>query len=418
VKRFSTVGTLYRDVVLGILGSHSLFFISLVPRSLLVNLLQACGRHGIGATLDMHTYPGATSPGTFSGLWPRWPRFWTHGDQPATDDKGTKPDVGRTLWKDFVAWIESLDDVALKGLEALSPMNEPAHLAGVFSEGRGSDAPYLPPLPDDQAKAYLEKLASAATPKQRRGSDVSFTEVPDGPHLRVFKWLDDAVDTFRQSTLPSKGIQLAVNVHESVLNPDVLPGNDGEDPGGRHPGSIHVLAAWWRGATTRTERSDWAVLDIHHYHAWEPQCQGASDGHIMANYTCAIVEERTDALQRCASWAAIYRQVVDQECGTGAYLMSGEMSASTHHKVRHACNDISTLRQSYVAQVEAAKDANVKLYWWSYKMPYGGAFRPAWSLRHFLWLMGALPRPDESNFPCGDHVQIEGEPNDDIFFNN
>jgi hypothetical protein len=391
---------------------------SLVPRSLLVNLLQACGRHGIGATLDMHTYPGATSPGTFSGLWPRWPRFWTHGDQPATDE-GAKPDVGRTLWKDFVAWIESLDEDTLKGLEALSPMNEPAHLAGIFGKGRGSDGPYLPPLPHDQSKAYMAKLA-AATPIQRLGSNASsYTEVPKGPHLRVFKWLDDAVDTFRQSTLPSKGIQLAVNLHESVLSTKVAGGNDRDDPAGvLGPGPIHVLSAWWRGATTPTERSDWAVLDIHHYHAWEEQCQGASDGHVLANYTCAIVEERMEALQRCASWAAMYRQVVDRECGPGAQLMSGEMSASTHHKVRHACNDISTLRQSYVSQVEAAKEANVKLYWWSYKMPYGGAFRPAWSLRHFLWLMGVLPRPDESSFPCGDHVPIAGEPNDDIFFHN
>lgn len=397
------------------------FFFIIVPRSLLVNLLQACGRHGMGATLDMHTYPGATSPGTFSGLWPRWPRFWTHGDQPATDE-GIKPDVGRTLWKDFVEWIESLDEVTLKGLQALSPMNEPAHLAGVFSEGRGSDGPYLPPLPHHQAKAYLAKLAAAAKPTPPPESDdasYEFTQVPDGPHLRVFKWLDDAIDTFRRSTLPSKGIQLSVNVHESVLNKDVLPGNDDGDGNEPDPSAmLKVLAAWWRGATTSTERSDWVVLDIHHYHAWSSSCQGASDGLVLANYTCSIVEERTDTLQRCALWAGIYRQVVDQECGPGAQLMSGEMSASTHHKVRHACNDLSTLRQSYVTQVEAAKDAKVKLYWWSYKMPYGGAFRPAWSLRHFLWLMGALPRPDESSYPCGDHVPIADEPNDDIFFNN
>ena len=384
-----------------------------VPRALLVNLLQACGRHGIRATLDMHTYPGATSPGTFSGVWPRWPRFWSHGDQPATDEG--KPDIGRKLWKDFVTWVESLDTESLKGLQALSPMNEPAHLAGIFSEGRGKDAPYLPPLPDDIASAYLEKLAAATVPIRRGGA---LTQVPDGPHLRVFKWLDDAVDTFRRSTLPARGIHLAVNVHESVLIPAVVPGDDGNDAGGRHPGSMKVLAAWWRGVTSPQERSKWAVLDIHHYHAWEPQCQGASDGHVVANYTCANINERRDALQRCTSWATILRQTVDEECGTGAQVMSGEMSASTHHLVRHACSDISTLRESFVSQVQAAKRSNIKLYWWSYKMPYGGAFRPGWSFRHFLWLMGVLPRPDETNFPCGDHVAILGEPNDDIFAGN
>eukprot|EP00429_Kryptoperidinium_foliaceum_P031805 CAMPEP_0176154324 /NCGR_PEP_ID=MMETSP0120_2-20121206/78844_1 /TAXON_ID=160619 /ORGANISM="Kryptoperidinium foliaceum, Strain CCMP 1326" /LENGTH=106 /DNA_ID=CAMNT_0017491421 /DNA_START=1 /DNA_END=318 /DNA_ORIENTATION=+ len=106
---------------------------------------------------------------------------------------------------------------------------------------------------------------------------------------------------------------------------------------------MKILAAWWRGATSPKERSDWAILDVHHYHAWEPQCQGAQDGHAMANYTCAISEERRDALQRCSSWATIFRQTVDEECGKGAQLMSGEMSASTHHRVRHACNDVTTL---------------------------------------------------------------------------
>lgn len=374
-----------------------------------MDLLRSCGRYGIGVTLDMHTYPGATSPGTFSGLWPRWPRFWTHGDQPATDDG--QMDVGRTLWKDFVTWIESLDPMTLKGLQALSPMNEPAHLAGIFSEGRGSDGPYLPPLSKDQGRAYLDKLSRSSL----KDTQASLTQVPDGPHLRVFKWLDDAIDTFRQSSLPSKGVELAVNVHESVLNPKQVPGNDSNDPGGRHPEALKVLAAWWRSATTPIERSEWAVLDIHHYHAWEPKCQGASDGHVIANYTCAIAEERMDALQRCTSWASVFRQAVDDECGAGAKLMSGEMSASTHHQVRHACNDITTLRESYLTQLEAAKKADVKIYWWSYKMPFGGAFRPAWSLRHFLWLMGVLPRPDDSMYPCGDHDSIVGEPNDDIF---
>ena len=128
---------------------------------------------------------------------------------------------------------------------------------------------------------------------------------------------------------------------------------------------------------------------------------GASDGHYTANYTCSNVEERTQALERCAGWAAVFRAAVDDECGPGALLMSGEMSASTHHSVGHACNDLSTLRATYEHQVVAAQDSNVRLYWWSYKMPYGGAFRPAWSLKQFLYLMQVLPRPDETSYGCG-----------------
>jgi hypothetical protein len=363
--------------------------------------------------LDLHTYPGGTSPGTFSGVWPRWPLFWTHGDQPATDgdsDPKQKMDVGRQLWKEMVEWVESLDSFTLQGLEGLSPMNEPAHLAGIFANGKGEDyGPFLPPLPSHMAKEYRNKLqqatiTTAAAAALKNNNDGTLTTVPDGPHLRVLKWLDDAVDVFRQSSLPKKGVQLMMNIHESVLEAKVLPPHDGDDEGGRHPGAMRVIGAWWRGVTSATERSTWAVLDLHHYHAWEPNCMGASDGHFDANYTCSKVEERKDALERCSGWSAVYREAIDKECGPGALLMSGEMSASTHHSVRHACNDIPTLRASYQYQVEAAKDAEVDLYWWSYKMPYGGAFRPAWSFKQFLYLMGVLPRPDESNYYCGDHV--------------
>lgn len=38
-----------------------------VPKSLLINFLERCDYYGIKAVLDIHTYPGATSIGTFSG---------------------------------------------------------------------------------------------------------------------------------------------------------------------------------------------------------------------------------------------------------------------------------------------------------------------------------------------------------------
>ena len=89
-------------------------------------VLRACAEHGMGATIDLHTYPGGTSIGTFSGVWPRYSKFWTHGDVPSTaaltssgdasDDGGT--DVGRTLLANFIRWMESLevsDPIAFKG---------------------------------------------------------------------------------------------------------------------------------------------------------------------------------------------------------------------------------------------------------------------------------------------------------------
>ena len=51
-----------------------------IPKVLVEEFLRACNRHGVRAALDIHTYPGGTSIGTFSGVWPRWPKFWTDGD--------------------------------------------------------------------------------------------------------------------------------------------------------------------------------------------------------------------------------------------------------------------------------------------------------------------------------------------------
>ena len=101
-----------------------------IPRDFFRRFLRKCAKYGIGATIDLHTYPGGTSIGTFSGVWPRYSRFWTHGDEPATEDGGgggggggggrsrTSPDVGRTLLRDFIGWIESLetsDPMAFRG---------------------------------------------------------------------------------------------------------------------------------------------------------------------------------------------------------------------------------------------------------------------------------------------------------------
>jgi hypothetical protein len=354
-----------------------------VPRSFLVDFLRACGRHGIKATLDVHTYPGGTSLGTFSGVWPRKPLFWKY------DSPGDSKDVGRTLFHDFLAWIESLDETALAGVGAITPMNEPAHLAGLF--GPGSPNPdktsFLPSLTETTARDFLSGLSG----------------VPDGPHLRVLLWQSDAVAAFRSTSLPSRGIELHVNVHESILVPSLVP-DDGNDPGGRHPAATVILAAWWRGVTIAEERRTWAVLDMHHYHAWEPVCQGTVDG--LGAYTCGDPEATDTVLGQCASWASIYRQIFDEQlqdrAGT-AKLVSGEFSASTHHSVLRSCTDTTTLRKSYLAQIEAAEKANVGLFWWSWKMPHGDAFRPAWSFKQLLWRLGVegFTGPDESEIGCG-----------------
>lgn len=320
----------------------------------------------------------------------------------------------------------------------MSPMNEPAHLAGLYNGEkpiRTDRETFLPPLPSDMADEYLSELNKGLD------SQPQLTRVPDGNHLRVFLWLRDAIDAFRQSKLPSLGKELHVNVHESIFPSDVLPKEEVKSDYGLNTASMQVFGAWWRASTTTEERSKWAVLDIHHYHAWGPQCSGAVEGFPAGRYACSDEEAKAQVLGQCATWPAVYRSTLEKECGTGLRLASAEFSASTHHSVRHACNDLTTLKMMLESQVNVAKDADVELFWWSYKMPYGeflgfkscvllfepqylmlpgfvkcniagGAFRRAWSLKHLLYLMGVLPQPDEELFHCGDHNPPLGEPND------
>lgn len=126
-----------------------------VPKALLQRFLRACSKYGIRATLDIHTYCGGTSLGTFSGVWPRQPLFWVHDDPEHKDD-----DFGRSQFRNWLQWIEALsesDPEAFAGIGGITPMNEPAHLAGLF--GPGSKGPlgegFLPVLPRHLAEPFL-----------------------------------------------------------------------------------------------------------------------------------------------------------------------------------------------------------------------------------------------------------------------
>lgn len=361
-----------------------------VPRPFLASFLRACSRHKLKATLDIHTYPGGTSIGTFSGVWPRRSIFWEYDDP-----ENFENDLGRGLLHEFFAWVSTLrdsDPLAFEGIGGITPMNEPGHLAGLF--GPGSANPniksFLPSLPANVAKDFLAELGTG-------NSDIS---VPDGPHLRVLKWQSDAIDAFRRTTLAGDGIDLYVNVHESIFTPSLAPKGLDEDE--KLEFATAIFGAWWAKATTPEERASSIVLDMHRYHAWGASCQGTVDGPPSGNYTCGDEIATTETLERCASWAGVFRRVMDEQLGDGARLMSAEFSASTHHSVLHSCTDTTTLRHTYRAQVEAANDHEVELFWWSFKMPHGGMFRPAWSFKQFLHRLGVEGfGPDESEIVCG-----------------
>eukprot|EP00534_Pseudo-nitzschia_fraudulenta_P002176 CAMPEP_0201132032 /NCGR_PEP_ID=MMETSP0850-20130426/44584_1 /ASSEMBLY_ACC=CAM_ASM_000622 /TAXON_ID=183588 /ORGANISM="Pseudo-nitzschia fraudulenta, Strain WWA7" /LENGTH=677 /DNA_ID=CAMNT_0047402251 /DNA_START=94 /DNA_END=2127 /DNA_ORIENTATION=+ len=377
-----------------------------VPRAMVEDLLRACATVGIKASIDVHTLPGGTSIGTFSGVWPHWPRFWTHGGDGVGSDGDTWSanrttngwGIGHDLFRDLVAWMEDLsvrDPLAFGGLRGLSPMNEPAHLAGLYDPAVNSvEENFLPPLPADTAGDYLAGVAGS----EKGGG----SHMPDGTHLRVFHWFDRSLEIFRSSKLPALGIEFQACIIESIF--EELAETDKADEILRY----EAIGAWWSSpsATSAEERSDWAVLDIHHYHSWSTDCSGTTDGQDAA-YACGDKKHRGEVLRYCARWATEFREIFDRVCGGSGIpqkppkLMSGEFSASSHHSVRRSCTDLGGLRESYTLQVEAAAVAGVEAFYWSYKMPYGGSFGKAgWSFSELMYNLGVIDRPDVATFEC------------------
>eukprot|EP00536_Pseudo-nitzschia_multiseries_P006592 jgi/Psemu1/318933/estExt_fgenesh1_pm.C_1430003 len=398
-----------------------------IPKALIEDLLKSCAKAGIKASLDVHTHPGGTSIGTFSGVWPNWPRFWTHGgdgvDSTHSERGGKGFGIGHRLIGDLIAWMEDLsvrDPLAFSGLRGISPMNEPAHLSSNF-EVDDSDN-FLPPLPPDLAADFRGQLGG---------------DFPDGTHLRVLYWFQRTVDLFRNSKLPALGIELQANIIESIFPPF--------DPREEEDGTLKIeaIGKWWCASfpedadaeaetgpvmTSAEERSSWAVLDVHHYHAWSTICSGTVDGQDSA-YVCGDVDHRNEVLDRCSEWVTLYRETMNRVCDdvgdktktqkapkpktkprhAPAKLMSAEFSASSHHSVRRSCNDIGGLKASYVRQVKSAEVAGVELFYWSYQMPYGGTFRRAWSFRELMYNLGVLDRPDEPQFDCDSEMAYDPE---------
>ena len=318
-----------------------------------------------------------------------------------------------------------------------SPMNEPAHLAGNFD--RNDPTNFLPPLPVKIGARYRARFISSNPTSL--GSDF-----PDGTHLRVFRWFDGAIDIFRNSTLPKLGKELHANIHESIFQP--LSDDSGDIDATKR---FTAIATWWCSdmitdtnitdigpTTTLQERTTWAVLDVHHYNAWSDGCSGTIDGQNNAGYACGDIEGRTKVLKKCSKWAQTFRNIIDEQCtimnnkggssSSSTYtgndddgiddssasasvpvvkLVSGEFSAATYHNSRRSCNDVSGLRDSYTRQVIAGAEANIELMYWSYKMPYGGTFRQAWSFTQLMYNLGIFDRPDTPQFECDSNSKFD-----------
>ncbi|CAE7281280.1 EXG1 [Symbiodinium natans] len=181
-----------------------------IPRSLLEGLFIQGNKLGLKFLLDLHAFPGGSSDGTYNGIYPSKPVFWRESVQLGSSPRISLQEAGLLIVEAAIKWIEGLDDDVKKAVYGLSPMNEPAHLAGF--------------------------------------QNPTFAH-PD----EVLVWLAEATDLFKNSKLVDQGMKMYMQVIETAF------------PGGSFNS---MVPSWWKNTTSKKDRETWAVFDMHWYTAW------------------------------------------------------------------------------------------------------------------------------------------------------
>jgi hypothetical protein len=304
-----------------------------VPRKWLADQIVLAKKHGLDVLLDLHAMPGGSSYGTYSGVWPEDPVFWRENVKLGT--QASLRVAGHMIFQGLLDWIEkNYQDGTFDNVHAVTPMNEPA----------------------------LGMKAS-----------VQCTDILD--------WLGQTSKMLAKTFLPSKGVQLYLNLHEF----------------GFACNFASTVNAFMDGFPDAESRN--LVLDVHYYMAWGG-CTGKSSG--GAAYHCADnADDVSDKLFWCAkSWDNGLK--FEPRAST-------EFSLSTFNVAQNSCQGKSVLDSMVVNQAAAFKESKARAFFWTWRMPYGANFEAAWSLKHYL----GLEKPSEYS-PCHDWtgsargVEIEG----------
>lgn len=283
-----------------------------VPRAILSSFVSDAHDKGLKVIFDIHTMPGGSSDGTYSSTWPNPPAFW---QQNVTDGVALQS-LGLKVVEALVGWVASLGALR-EAVAGFTFMNEPAMQAhGGAALGGAS---WL-----DDHNDVLDWLAAAGRIFESARQKLS-------PHTRVY-----------------------VNLHESAFRHGLFhwPWESPVDP----------EVSWFM---RQYADSPWAVLDIHHYHAWKaspPECDGISLQAILDDHV---------------KWVDSTFSVLDLK---GRLAMS-EYSASTFHEVALACRETRFLRAFVYGQAAACTASGVEPFFWTWRMPEGGIFQRGWSLK-------------------------------------
>ncbi|CAK9057273.1 3-beta-glucanase) [Durusdinium trenchii] len=294
-----------------------------IPRDWLAEFLVRCAKHGLRVLIDLHAFPGGSSQGTYNGVWPNWPAFWRNKTQIGDAELSQ---VGLWIIGAAVGWLEHLSDEAKEGLVGITLMNEPAHL----------------------------------------NSQEQFAAEED-----ILRWLAEAAQVFRVSSLPKQGKKLYVQMIDTAFK-----------------NFTGTVVPWFFRTFSELERLSWVVADQHWYTAWSTDCDMRADESGSLNCD-APMETIRPKLYKCASsFAETFQNQF------GMQMAVSEFSVGTSEDALFACRDRKVLMAFLQEQLSAWDAFGIQGFFWTWRMPFGKIFEPGWSLR---WLAGL---EETANLPC------------------
>jgi len=319
-----------------------------IPIEDIENLLTIASTAGVQILIDFHTFPGGSSYGSYSGTWSKKTKFWDHNPT-AVENMGT-------IIRNFCEWINNAEQEVQDGFYGLTPMNEPAHLSGI-------DAFYNQ-YPEDWEKD-----------KNKRFEDI--TNV-----------LQRSIAEFTNVGLHNKGKKLVMNVIETATI----------DFG--YPEMFTKWKDWWKGLEntqtkgeqiTASDKSTWAVLDVHHYEAWADMGDEAPAHHI-----CNSDETDFDTCLdhiKTTNWKEVYGGIRNNFVDPNNLFYVTEFSNSLYNDTKTSFasglvegkGDYKVIRNEfYKKQLEALNQNNMKGFFWTWNVPKNSNYQSEWSLKTVL----------------------------------
>lgn len=292
-----------------------------VPRTWLKTFLKKARDHGLQVVLDMHAFPGGATDGTYNGIWPSRPAFWKHETTLGGDSKISLTKAGHLITSAMIKWVEELNAEE-----------------------------------DKLGFAHVVKGVTLMNEPAHLSAGQSWAD-----ETAVLEWLGQAAAQFRKSSLPSSGTRLYMNIIETAF----------KDFG-------YTVPRWWNDTFTEQERHSWAVIDVHWYTAWGG---GWSSGRVVDGgaYNCDDpLENISSVLQRSVQG---YVDGMHHNFGTGLKAIS-EFSLGTFDQAMLACTDPAVTELFLDTQVKGFERGGIEAFMWTWRMPYGPAFEPGWSLKH------------------------------------